>query len=217
VQSAEINWRPLGELFVETGLITPLELEEALTEQAETDQRLGEILVARGFVSEPDLVTVLMEQLGQDLNDEGAADEPTVVDLDLHRAQRFPAGDADDTGGPAGELGALLRERDGLREQLARETASREAATGETVHALQARVSELEAELIEERADHRRALEELERARTEARTEAAEIRSAIGRLRAELAHLDAPTAWFEYWSGGAQPASSSGTEPTSTE
>lgn len=210
MQSTEINWRPLGELFVETGLITRPELEEALTEQAETNQRLGEILVSRGFVSEPDLVTALMDQLGRDLRDEGDADEHTVVDLDSHRAERSPAGDAD-------VLSELLRRRDELREQLARETESREAATGPETHALQARVAELEAELAQERAGRHRALEELERARAEARAEAAEIRSAVGRLRAELAHLDAPTAWFEYWSGGAQPAPSPETEPPSTE
>ena len=220
MQSTGINWRPLGELFVETGLITPPELEEALTEQAESNQRLGEILVARGFVSEPELMTVLMEQLGHDLRqeeEEPEDEESPVVDLELRSADRSPD---DEAAGPPSEatieLVDLLRERDELREQLARETASREAATGEATLALEVRVSELAALLARERAGHHRALEELDRARAEARTEAAELRSSIGRLRTELAHLDAPTAWFEYWSGGAQPTSAPEADPPPT-
>ena len=203
MQSTGINWRPLGELFVETGLITPPELEEALTEQADTKQRLGEVLVARGFVSEPELMTVLMEQLGQD----------------LHRAEREPEAEestVDDRPQATPELVDLLRERDELREQLARETESRGTVTAEETRALEVQVSELEALLVRERAAHHRALEELDRARSEARTEAAELRSAIGRLRTELAGLDAPTAWFEYWSGAAQPTSTPEADPPPT-
>jgi len=193
VQSTGINWRPLGELFVETGLITPPELEEALMEQADTNQRLGEVLVARGFVSEPELMTVLMDQLGQD----------------LHRAEEEPEPEApaEDRSKATPELVDLLRDRDELREQLARETASRQAMATDATRSLEVQVSELEALLVRERAAHQRALEELDRARSEARMEAAELRSAIGGLRTELGRLDAPTAWFEYWSGGAQPSS----------
>jgi hypothetical protein len=43
----ETTKRPIGEFFVERGLITQDDLEGALEEQRTTGQRLGEILVAR--------------------------------------------------------------------------------------------------------------------------------------------------------------------------
>jgi len=70
-----INWRPLGELFLEHGLITRDELEEALSVQAETKERLGQVLVTKGLVSRPELLKVLVDQLGLELEHEG---EPTM-------------------------------------------------------------------------------------------------------------------------------------------
>jgi hypothetical protein len=63
-------WRPLGQLLVERGLITEVELEEALAEHASSGKRLGEVLVKRGLVSGPDLTQTLMEQLGVELKKE---------------------------------------------------------------------------------------------------------------------------------------------------
>jgi hypothetical protein len=72
VEAAQIPWRPLGELFVNRGLISQSELETALAEQAATGKRLGEILVDRGLVSGPDLTSALMDQLGVEISkDEG--------------------------------------------------------------------------------------------------------------------------------------------------
>src|SRR4029077_19965848 len=68
--AAHITWRPLGQLFVERGLITQDELEEALVEQQETRKRLGAILIARGLVSGPELTSVLVDQLGMELTKE---------------------------------------------------------------------------------------------------------------------------------------------------
>src|SRR5256885_7161220 len=70
MEAAHIPWRPLGQLFVERGLITQDELEEALVEQRETRKRLGAILVARGLVSGPELTSVLVDQLGMELTKE---------------------------------------------------------------------------------------------------------------------------------------------------
>ena len=67
---APIDWRPLGQFFVDAGLISPDELEEALGEQGETSRRLGEILVSRGLVSTPDLTRALLDQLGRELERE---------------------------------------------------------------------------------------------------------------------------------------------------
>src|SRR5437764_5832949 len=70
MEAAHITWRPLGQLFVERGLITQDELEEALVEQRETRKRLGAILVGRGLVSGPELTSVLVDQLGMELTKE---------------------------------------------------------------------------------------------------------------------------------------------------
>jgi hypothetical protein len=70
VEAAQIPWRPLGELFVNRGLISQAELETALAEQAATGKRLGEILVDRGLVSGPDLTSALMDQLGVEISKE---------------------------------------------------------------------------------------------------------------------------------------------------
>lgn len=60
-------WRPLGEILVERGLISELELHDALREQQHEGGRLGEILFARGLVSAIDLRDALAEQHGLDL------------------------------------------------------------------------------------------------------------------------------------------------------
>jgi type IV pilus assembly protein PilB len=50
--------------LVQTGVITPDQLNEALEEQKRTGQRLGTILVKNGFFSEHNLIEVLEFQLG---------------------------------------------------------------------------------------------------------------------------------------------------------
>jgi hypothetical protein len=55
-------WRPLGQLLVQRGLLTPDELEAALDEQDRTGGRLGEILLQQGLLSKLALVSSLSEQ-----------------------------------------------------------------------------------------------------------------------------------------------------------
>jgi hypothetical protein len=55
--------RLLGELLVAQELLTPKQLEWALTEQAESGRLLGEIIVQNGLVSMVALVNALVEQL----------------------------------------------------------------------------------------------------------------------------------------------------------
>jgi len=55
-------WRPLGQLLVERGLLTPEELEAALDEQERTGGRLGEILLRQGLLSKLALASSLHEQ-----------------------------------------------------------------------------------------------------------------------------------------------------------
>jgi hypothetical protein len=53
---------PLGRLFVESGLLNDAQVEDALFEGSQTGERLGEIVVRRGLISEEDLARTLAEQ-----------------------------------------------------------------------------------------------------------------------------------------------------------
>ena len=68
MEAAEQAWRPLGELLLAKGLISEQELGQALAEQEETGRLLGAILVERGFVSGPALAIALAEQYGVELD-----------------------------------------------------------------------------------------------------------------------------------------------------
>ena len=74
------NWKPLGTLLVDRGLISDVQLKQALALQRDGGGFLGEILVDRGWLSAADLVLALAAQLG--------------LDFDVKRAVR-------DSGGPA--------------------------------------------------------------------------------------------------------------------
>src|SRR6185295_16944411 len=54
----------LGGLLVDRGLITPEQLEIAITEQKSTGRRLGRVRVDRGVLTPEVLLEVLSEQLG---------------------------------------------------------------------------------------------------------------------------------------------------------
>jgi type IV pilus assembly protein PilB len=59
----------LGGLLAENGLLTVSQLERALAEKEETGERLGEIVVRRGWISSRDLAGALALQLGLDFVD----------------------------------------------------------------------------------------------------------------------------------------------------
>ena len=54
--------RRLGDIFVERGLITEGQLQQALTRQADTSGKLGEVLVELGFITRVALAGVISEQ-----------------------------------------------------------------------------------------------------------------------------------------------------------
>ncbi|CCU79395.1 Type IV fimbrial assembly, ATPase PilB [Halanaerobium saccharolyticum subsp. saccharolyticum DSM 6643] len=56
--------KKIGDLLIEFGYITQNELEAAISEQEDMDQRLGEVLEKLGYVSEEELIDVLEYQLG---------------------------------------------------------------------------------------------------------------------------------------------------------
>lgn len=55
--------KKIGELLVETCLITPEQLQDALSSAGETKQRLGSILVKKGYATEIDIAQTLSYQL----------------------------------------------------------------------------------------------------------------------------------------------------------
>ncbi|VBB06881.1 type ii secretion system protein e [Lucifera butyrica] len=54
----------LGDLLIETGLLTPEQLEKALNVQKKTNERLGRVLINQGYLSEESMIEVLEFQLG---------------------------------------------------------------------------------------------------------------------------------------------------------
>ena len=128
-----IAWKPLGELLVERGLLTPDQLDDALDEQARTGERLGAILVARKAVAGAVLTAVLAEQAGVELETQGgfgsglfsklARQEPGAPPARRSDARQSIDGEAASGGeaaraalyDPAYELSALRAELEQLR------------------------------------------------------------------------------------------------------
>ena len=54
----------LGDLLIDTGLITQPQLETALAVQKKSDKRLGKVLIDLNYVSEDAMIEVLEFQLG---------------------------------------------------------------------------------------------------------------------------------------------------------
>ncbi len=72
----------LGEMLLARGIITDDQLEESLREQLVTSERLGTILVGRGYVGEVELVKILAEHFGLPFVDlEDLTIDPSAVQL----------------------------------------------------------------------------------------------------------------------------------------
>jgi hypothetical protein len=76
---ADFPWQPLGRILVDDELLTPEELERALTEQRETGKLLGEILVEHGSMSGASLAQALARQHGVVLEREDLEPEPVAA------------------------------------------------------------------------------------------------------------------------------------------
>jgi hypothetical protein len=70
VNAAQGQWRQLGTVLVEAGLLTESQLASALEDQQRTGRKLGEIIVDRGFVSSAAIANALAEQHGRVLKTE---------------------------------------------------------------------------------------------------------------------------------------------------
>ncbi len=79
---ADISHRKLGEILVENGLVSEIQLAEALAEQRVTGSRLGEIVVKKGWVTREEIEKSLTQQKGiSSFNLAGYIIEPEVVKL----------------------------------------------------------------------------------------------------------------------------------------
>lgn len=68
VLQTSYTWRPLGELLLEKEVLTPTELQTALSEQRRTGRLVGEILVESGYVSAFSIARALAAQHGVELS-----------------------------------------------------------------------------------------------------------------------------------------------------
>jgi len=94
--------KPLGQMLVEKGLISPQQLREALEAQKQSDLRIGEILVGLGYLDRRALYETLAQQLRVPFIDLEQADvDPNVAGLvprDLaEKYQCIPIGRGDGT------------------------------------------------------------------------------------------------------------------------
>ncbi len=85
--------RPLGALLLAEGLVTAEQLEQALDEKDATGHRVGEILVARGWLEPSTLARVLAEQHGLEFVDLNQAhvDRTAAALLPEKYARRYQA------------------------------------------------------------------------------------------------------------------------------
>lgn len=59
-----VKKKRLGDLLVESGVISEEQLQQALREQGKTKQKLGDLLISQGYITEQQLIEVLEYQLG---------------------------------------------------------------------------------------------------------------------------------------------------------
>jgi hypothetical protein len=165
--SQPLRKRPIGSLFVEKGFVTQEELDDALLEQRESGQRLGEILVERGHVSRIELASVIGDQLG----------ELRLLRGGLTEGKPEPSTQAAAAAGPdTAELEQrLANQAESIDALLDRINELEEVLAESTVTSYELRVQELEAELAQSE-ERRRAAE----ARLAARPEAAAAEAGPG-------------------------------------
>ena len=79
------QFQRIGEILIHLGKISDSQLQEALIEQKNTKEKLGIILINDGLVSEDDLVTVYSMQLGYK-----KIEESMLLDVDQSAAALVP-------------------------------------------------------------------------------------------------------------------------------
>jgi len=75
----------IGELLLERGLVTRVQLDEALAEQRTSREFLGQILVKRGLITADQLVPVFADQFGM------AYEHVDPAEVDWALTRKFPS------------------------------------------------------------------------------------------------------------------------------
>lgn len=86
---------PLGSLIVRDGIVRAADVRDALVEAQDTDRRLGEVLLERGWIRERDLARLLAEQERLEFVDLG------MIDLDDRAVDLLRESDARENGAVA--------------------------------------------------------------------------------------------------------------------
>ena len=84
MEAAHLPWQHLGSLLINRGLLAVDQVKQAFEEQQRTGKRLGEIVVAHGWVTAQDLAKALAEQNGLEYID------LAETDLDHEAAMLLP-------------------------------------------------------------------------------------------------------------------------------
>jgi type IV pilus assembly protein PilB len=71
----------IGEILISQQWITPTQLQNAVAEQKRTNQRLGEILVRLGHLSEMELNFILSQQKGNTITGEADTVKQRLGDI----------------------------------------------------------------------------------------------------------------------------------------
>ncbi len=175
VEAARVPQQLLGELFVEKGLITPEELQDALVEQKSSGERIGQILVKRGLVSGPVLTTVLGEQLGVKMEKQEGFGSGLWSEIKRRHPRVGRDEDADEPQEPAKPPEALERRLaliDDVEEGAPEDPVDDDHAELES---LRQQLSFASTRLDEERAGHKGTLRLLEDSRRELERLAREV------------------------------------------
>ena len=209
MEAPEISWRPLGQLFVEKGLLDEERLEYALAEQAANGGRLGEKLVELRYVSSAALARLLAEQYGVELAvDTGfgtglgpSSSAGTTTTGGPNRSRRAGSGDRARraVGAAAGRVAAGRRHRAGSpgsrssgRELAAAEAASRSSKLELAAALDRAEQSAAEAAFLTERLREQEAADRRPPPRTAARASAGQ------EAPAEVARLTRQGTWSDH-------------------
>jgi Type II secretion system (T2SS), protein E, N-terminal domain len=93
VGPAPVDRIPLGRLFVNAGLLTEAQVDDALREGSQTGERLGEVIVRRGLVTEERVAQMLAEQWQLSYVDRASIwfDADALARLSREDAQRLQA------------------------------------------------------------------------------------------------------------------------------
>ena len=175
--------RPIGEIFVERGLVTDNQLDEALEQQRETGGRLGEILVASGKLSRLELASALADQWASFQKLRPPTEVPAAPAVSPPNGDVMPTPEVGaplPLAAPAPELVSMVDTLSARVDQVAAEKGEWRPELEKTAEHLRTRLDQLEQSVAQQSSPG-------EPARDEA------LRSEVADLAARIAAIPAPS------------------------